>query len=82
MPVREPELERQGRRLARPGGWFIVVALIPAIPGAVLVTIDERWTFAFGLALLAIASCPLVIGIALLVSSAVSRWAARHRLFA
>jgi uncharacterized membrane protein YhhN len=80
--VKEPQLERQGRRLGRPGGWFVAVGLIAAIPGAVLVAIDQGWTFVFGLALLALAGCPFVVGVALLAASAVSRWAARHRLFA
>jgi len=81
-PIREPQLERQGRRLGKPGGWFIAVALVAAIPGAVLVAIDQGWTFVFGLGLLALASCPLVVGVGLLLASVVSRWAARHRLFA
>jgi uncharacterized membrane protein YhhN len=82
MPVKEPQLERQGRRLGKPGAWFIAVALVAAIPGAVLVAIDQGWTFAFGLGLLALASCPFVIGVVLVLASAVPRWAARHRLFA
>jgi len=82
MPVREPELERHGRRLGKPGGRFVLLGLVAAIPGAALVAIDQGWTFAFGLALLVIASCPFVVGVGLLLSSAVSRWAARHRLFA
>jgi hypothetical protein len=82
MSVKEPQLERQGRRLGRSGRWFLGVALIAAIPGAVLVVIDQGWTFVFGLGLLGLASCPFVVGLVLLLASAVPRWAARHRLFA
>ena len=82
MPVREPQLERQGRRLGKSGGWFVAVGLIAAIPAGILVAIDQGWTFAFGLGLLALASCPFIVGVVLLLASAVPRWAARHRLFA
>jgi hypothetical protein len=37
--VAEPELERQGRRLGRPGRWFLLLALFLALPGAVLIVL-------------------------------------------
>jgi hypothetical protein len=80
--VKEPQLERQGRRLGKPGGWLIAVALVGSIPGAILVAIDQGWTLVFGIGLLALASCPFAVGVGLLVASAVPRWAARHKLFA
>jgi uncharacterized membrane protein YhhN len=80
--VKDPELERQGRRLGKPGWYLVAIGLLAAVPGAVLVAIDQGWTFVAGLALLALASCPFVVGIGLLLASAVPRWAARHKLFA
>jgi hypothetical protein len=81
-PVREPELERQGRRMARPGLRLILAAVLIAIPGIVLVALDHGWSIGVGVALLLIASVPAAFGIALLLSSGVARWAARHKLFA
>lgn len=80
--IREPQLERQGKRLAGPGWRFVVLAVAIAIPGVVLVVIDNSWSLPFGIALLLIASLPGAAGIALLLSGSVARWAARHRLFA
>lgn len=82
VPVKEPQLERQGRRLARPSWRFLILAVVIALPGIVLVEIDNTWSLPFGIVLLLIASLPAGIGIALLVSGSVARWAARHRLFA
>jgi hypothetical protein len=80
--VKEPGLERTGKRLGRSAGWFLAVALAIAIPGIVLVIIDSGVTFPVGVAVLLIASIPGVIGLGLLVSGVVSRWSARHRSFA
>jgi hypothetical protein len=80
--IREPQLERQGRHLVGPGWRFVLIAVAIAIPGVVLVVIDNSWSLPFGIALLLIASLPAVAGIALLLSGSVARWAARHRLFA
>lgn len=80
--VREPKLERQGRRLARPAWRFLALAVIVAIPGVVLVVVDNSWSVPFGIALLLLASLPAAVGIGLLFSASVARWAARHRLFA
>lgn len=80
--VREPKLERQGRRLAHPALRFLALALVVAVPGAVLVAVDNSWSLPFGIALLLLASVPAAFAVGLLVSASVARWAARHRLFA
>ena len=80
--VLEPGLERSGRRLGGSAARFLGIALLFAIPGIVLVSIDATWSLAFGAAALLIASIPAVVGVSLLVSGAVSRWSARHRSFA
>ena len=63
-------------------GRFLLVGVVIAIPGIVLLLIDHGWSVGVGIAVLLIASIALVVGIGLLVSSAVSRWAARRKLFA
>jgi MFS family permease len=80
--VKEPQLERQGRRLAKPGPTLLAIGLLGLIPGIILIVVGSQWVFALGLALLAVGSCPFVVGVALLLASVVPRWAARHRLFA
>ena len=80
--VREPQLERQGRRLTQPALRFLLLAAVVAIPGIVLVVIDNSWSLPFGIALLLIASLPGAMGVGLLFSASVARWAARHKLFA
>jgi hypothetical protein len=80
--VKDRELERQGRRMARPGARFILAGIILAIPGIVLVALGHGWSIGVGAAVLLIASIPAAFGIALLLSSGVARWAARHKLFA
>jgi hypothetical protein len=82
QPVKEPSLERQGRRLAHPAWRFLLLALVIVIPGIVLIEIDNSWSLPFGIVLVLIASLPAGVGIALLVSAAVARWTARHKLFA
>jgi hypothetical protein len=80
--VADRELERKGRRMGHSASRFFLVALAIAIPGIVLLLIDHGWSIGFGIAVLLIASIPLVIGLGLLVSGVVSRWAARRKLFA
>ena len=81
-PVKDRELERQGRRLGRSAAWLVLVGLVMAIPGVVLVLIGHGWSVGVGVAVLLIASIPATFGAGLLLSSAVSRWSARHKLFA
>jgi hypothetical protein len=80
--VADRELDRQGRRFGHAAGRFLLIGIVIAIPGVVLLLIDHGWSIGVGIAVLLIASIPLVVGAGLLVSSAVSRWAARRKLFA
>jgi hypothetical protein len=80
--VLEPELERQGRRLGRPGWWFLLLAAVIAVPGVVLIIFTDGWAHAIGVVLVVLAGSPAVVAAALLLSSLVARWAARHRSFA
>jgi hypothetical protein len=80
--VKERGLERQGKRIGRSGGRLALLGLLVAIPGIVLVVIDDAWSIAVGITILLFAYVPFAIGCALLVSSAVSRWSARHKSFA
>jgi hypothetical protein len=80
--VRDRDLERQGRRIGHPGLRFLLIGALLAIPGIVLIVIGHGWSVGVGIAVLLLASGPIVVGIGLLSSAAVSRWAARHRLFA
>jgi hypothetical protein len=76
------ELERQGRRLGYSASRFFLIGVAIAVPGIVLLLIDHGWSVGVGIAVLLIACIPLVVGAGLLISSAVSRWAARRKLFA
>ena|SRR5947209_3301241 len=76
------ELDRQGSRFGRSGGRLLLIGILLAIPGVVLVVLDHGWSIGVGVAILLIASVPGIWGLALLVSAAVSRWAARRKLFA
>jgi hypothetical protein len=80
--VKDRELERQGRRMGHSAGRFLLIGALVAIPGIVLVAIGHGWSIGVGAAVLLIASIPAFVGLGLLVSAAVSRWAARHKLFA
>jgi hypothetical protein len=80
--VADRELERQGRRMGSSASRFILIGIAIAVPGVVLLLIDHGWSIGVGIAVLLIAAIPVVVGIGLLVSSAVSRWAARRKLFA
>jgi hypothetical protein len=86
MEVHDPQLERQGRRLGRAGGFWMAASLLFAIPGIVLLivgfVVGPKVLWEVGIALLLIGGGPGVIGASLLGSSGVSRWASRHKLFA
>jgi hypothetical protein len=81
-PVPDPELERTSRRLARPGWPLVALAAILAIVGVVLLIVASGVVWVLGIILIAFAGPPAVVGLALLGSAAVSRWAARRRSFA
>lgn len=80
--VADRELERQGRGLGRSASWFLLVGIAIAMPGVVLIVLNHGWSVGVGIAVCLIASVSLVIGVGLLVSGLVSRWAARRKSFA
>ena len=84
--VQDPQLERQGRRLAGAGLRWLAAGIVLSVPGVVMVVVgliaSIRWMWPVGIALLLLASIPLFAAFALLSSGAVSRWAARRKLFA
>jgi hypothetical protein len=81
-PVRDRELERQGKRLIGPAVRFIVIAAALAVAGIILIVIGHGWSVGVGIAVLLLACVPGTIGFGLLSGGAVARWAARHKLFA
>jgi hypothetical protein len=81
-PVKDPQLERQGRRFARPSLPFLLGAVGLAVVGVVLIIVGSSGVRALGIVLAALAGIPAVVGLALLIVAAVSRWAARDRPFA
>ncbi len=80
--MREPGLERSGKRLGHSAAWFLAVALAIAVPGIVLVIVDSSWSLGVGVAIILIGCIPGVVGLGLLLSGLVARWSARHRSFA
>jgi hypothetical protein len=80
--IPEPELERQGRSLARPAGGFLLIALALFVPGLLLVILGSSWVYALGWVLVALSLPPATIAVGALSSSVVARWAARHKSFA
>jgi len=80
--VPDPELERQGRRLGRPGWWFLALAAFIALPGVVLIIFTQGWAHTIGIVLVVLAGPPAIVAAGLLPASLVARWAARHRSFA
>lgn len=80
--VADPELERQGKQLAAPVAGFVLTAIVLAVPGIVLLIVASSWAWALGLVLVVLAMPAAMVAVGALVSSAVARWAARHRLFA
>jgi hypothetical protein len=80
--VKEPELERQGKRLAVPGGRILGLGTIIAVPGIVLLAVGDSWVWAIGIGLVAISVPFFIIGIGALLTAFVARWAARHKSFA
>ena len=80
--VADRQLERQGRRFGHSAAWFLLIGIAIAIPGVVLIVLKHGWSIGVGIAVCLIASVPLTIGVGLLVSSVVSRWAARRKSFA
>jgi hypothetical protein len=78
--VKDPVLERQGKRMIGPAVRFLAIAAVMAIVGIVLIVFG--WSLGIGIALLLLSSVPGTFGFGLFSGGAVARWAARHRLFA
>ena len=68
--------------MVQPARRLLVIASELAIAGIVLIIIGAGWSLGVGIAVLLIASVPGAVGIGLLTSGSVARWAARHKLFA
>lgn len=66
---------RNGRRLGRPGWWFLLLAALIALPGVVLIVFTHGWAQAIGIVLVLLAGPPAVIASAPLIASLVARWA-------
>jgi hypothetical protein len=77
--VEDRELERQGLRMGRSGSRFLLLGIPIAIVGIVLIVVGVT---GLGIAILLIGGIPGTVGVALILSSAVARWSARHKLFA
>ena len=77
--VHDRELERQGKTFGNSGWRYLGIGIALAIPGVILLIVGDT---GIGLALVLIAGIPGVIGVVLLVASAVARWSARHKPFA
>ena len=86
MAVKDPQLERQGRRLGRAGGFWMIVSALLLVPGIALLVIGlaagPRVLWEIGIVVLLIGGGPAVIGGGLLGASGVSRWSSRRKPFA
>jgi len=80
--IPDAALERQGRRMIRPALRFLAIALVVLVPGIVLAIVGSGGLLGLGVALILLSTIPGSFGLALIVSSSVARWAARHKLFA
>lgn len=81
-PVKDRELERQGKRMIGPAIRVLAVAAVMAIAGIILILIGHGWSVGVGIAVLLLACVPGTIGFGLFTGGAVARRAARHKLFA
>jgi len=80
--VADPELERQGRRVAAPSIPLLVVAAALFVPGVILVIAASSWGWILGIVLIVLSFPVAAIAIGTWLAGAVSRWSARHRSFA
>jgi hypothetical protein len=80
--VPEPELAEQGRRFRKPASWLLLIATALEIPGILLFVLGHSWVAAIGIALVALGAPLVLIGIGLVISAAVTGWAAQRRPFA
>jgi hypothetical protein len=72
----------QSQTLSKPSILFGLAAIVLAVVGIVLLITGHSWVLAVGIALIALAGIPAVIGFGLLSNAAMSRRAARRRPFA
>jgi CHASE2 domain-containing sensor protein len=77
-----PEVKPPDRQLSKPSIVFGLVAIALAVLGVVLLVAGNSWVPAVGIALIALAGLPAVIGFGRLSNAAMSRRAARRRPFA
>ncbi len=78
----DSEVKPPGRQLSRPSIVFGLTAMALVVLGVVLLITGNSWVSALGIALVALAALPAVIGFGLISTAAVSRWATRRRPFA
>jgi hypothetical protein len=74
-----PEVEPPARQLSKPSIVFGVTAIALAVAGIVLLIAGHSWVQAVGIALVALAGLPAVIGFGRLSNAAMSHRAARRR---
>jgi hypothetical protein len=78
----DPQSEPHGRQLSKPSIVFGLTAIALAVAGIVLLVTGHSWVQAVGIALIALAGLPAVIGFGRLSNAAMSHRAARRRPFA
>jgi CHASE2 domain-containing sensor protein len=74
-----PHPESHARQLSKPSIAFGLTAIALAVAGIVLMIAGHSWAQAVGIALIALAGIPAVIGFGRLSNAAMSRRAARRR---
>jgi len=75
----DPEVEPPGRQLSKPSIVFGLTAIALAVVGIVLLITGHSWVQAVGIALIALAGIPAVIGFGRLSYAAMAHRAARRR---
>jgi hypothetical protein len=78
----DPTTEPHERQLSKPSIVFGLTAIALVVLGVVLLVAGNSWVPALGIALIALAGIPAVIGFGRLSYAAMSHRAARRRPFA
>lgn len=81
-PSPDSVLERQSRRFRRPAWWFGLIAIVFEVPGILPLVLGHTWLIALGITLIALGAIPATVAAGLLISAAVTWWAAHRRPFA
>jgi hypothetical protein len=81
-PAVDPQLDRAGRRLAKPSGALLAIAGVLLVIGVVLLIVGGSWVWILGVVFILLATIPGAAGFGLLGASTVARWAARRQPFA